>query len=103
MIEKLGKMIEPEKNKNGFRKCQVYVGGHIPCKPQDVPERLLQLIANFREMTPLEVYKEFETIHPFVDGNGRVGKIILNWFSNNLLTEPIFPPKNLWGHPIANP
>ena len=42
-------------------------------------------------MTPEEAYKEFQIIHPFEDGNGRVGKIIYNKLKNSL-DNPTFPP-----------
>lgn len=101
-IELLGKLVEPAKNKDGFRQCQVFVGGHIPPPPKEIRERLERWYDLRKQMTAIEAYKEFEIIHPFVDGNGRVGKIILNWL-NMTLHAPIFPPKDLWGHPIANP
>jgi fido (protein-threonine AMPylation protein) len=50
-------------------------------------------------MTPDEAYLEFEEIHPFVDGNGRAGKIIFNWLADSL-GDPKMPP-NFWG--IYNP
>ena len=49
--------------------------------------------------TPEEAYFEFEYIHPFRDGNGRTGKIILNLL-NRSMSDPIWPT-NKWG--IRNP
>jgi fido (protein-threonine AMPylation protein) len=53
-------------------------------------------------MAPLEAYVEYEEIHPFVDSNGRTGKIILNYLNGTLL-DPIFPPNDIWGDWISNP
>lgn len=41
-------------------------------------------------MTAQEAYEEFERIHPFADGNGRVGKILFNYL-NGTLENPVFP------------
>jgi len=45
-------------------------------------------------------YYVFELIHPFSDGNGRTGKIILNYLYHTL-DDPVFPPDFFGG--IANP
>jgi hypothetical protein len=102
-VEELGRMVERSKNRDGFRTCGVSVGLGNLCPPaHEVRPRLDQLFKHYDNTTPLEFYKEFELIHPFVDGNGRTGKILLNWKAVSLLM-PFFPPADLWGAPIRNP
>lgn len=101
-VRTIGMKTEPQKNSNGFRRCGVRVGPRICPPATEVQDRLKRLIEIQKSMTPLEFYKEFEMIHPFVDGNGRTGKVLLNWLNGTLL-EPIFPPADLFGEPISNP
>ncbi len=104
----LGSRIEPVKNKTGLRTVGVRVGDRVCPNFNLVRPRLEAICArlqpkNVAPLKPLEFYREFETIHPFVDGNGRTGKILLNWINGTLLRDPIFPPDDFWGHPIRNP
>lgn len=87
-IRHLGYIIEPELNwnerrwRNGF----VRIGEHIAPKPTELSNLMLRWEEQLDDRTPDEAYIEFQQIHPFTDGNGRVGKIIHNWLSRTLCT-----------------
>ena len=92
--EELGKLVERVKNMNGFRKdVNVRVGNRIAPDCRDVPY-LMELLERWEpedEDECLEWYRCFEIIHPFEDGNGRVGKILYNWWLDKL-DDPEMPP-----------
>ena len=79
-----------------FRNLQVYIRGTdwLPPKPEDVPKKIKSLLfwysKNKEKLHPLIVsayfHAGFETVHPFVDGNGRTGRLLMNFIlhKNNL-------------------
>jgi len=79
-----------------FRTCRVWVGEREGAPWAHVPE----LVAQWVRVNGLRPHKqeeieinlahvEFERIHPFVDGNGRTGRIILNWQRRKAGYEPL--------------
>jgi len=74
----------------GWRKVNVEVGLHLPPEYLRVPDLMgtlqdLYTIADVEDL--IEWYKDFETIHPFQDGNGRVGGIIVAAYAHTLHPE----------------
>lgn len=65
-----------------YKKRANVVGGNETVKPKDVPTRIRQLLADYEKKAPITIediiafHSNFEHIHPFQDGNGRVGRLI---------------------------
>ena len=58
------------------------VGGRETAKPKDVPRRIKDLLEVYNAKKDVTIddvialHADFEYIHPFQDGNGRVGRLI---------------------------
>lgn len=102
-IKRIGCLIERAKNVGGFRRCDVTVGGKLMPPWVHVEAQLKNLVRCQKDLDPLSFYRAFLEIHPFVDGNGRTAKVLLNWLNGTLLENPMFPPNDFWGRAIRNP
>ncbi len=76
----------------------VRVGSHIAPNPKEVKDRLEKMLAEYNAASHESIIKRiarlhltFEYIHPFVDGNGRIGRVINNY----LLIREGFVPINI--------
>jgi Fic family protein len=91
------------KRRGEFRKTQNWIGGEqpsaatfVPPPPSEVPAALnaLEKYLHADQMPTLVkvglVHVQFETIHPFLDGNGRVGRMLipLMLVSEGILERP---------------
>lgn len=107
-ILRLHKLVVKETLKNElnnqigkYRDLQVYIRGTewLPPKPSEVPKEMASLLSwhtkNKNKLHPLILatyfHSAFETIHPFVDGNGRVGRLLMNF----ILRKNNFPMINV--------
>ena len=69
-------------NVGEYKKLPNEVGGSATSKPEDVATDMQKLLSDYNNIKDVtfedivKFHKDFETIHPFQDGNGRIGRII---------------------------
>ena len=94
-----------DKSPGDFRRSQNWIGGSrpgnarfVPPPPNRLPELLgdLERFIHADDHLPLLVkaaliHVQFETIHPFLDGNGRMGRLLITLFLcvTNCLESPL--------------
>ncbi len=95
-----------DKTPGEFRRSQNWIGGTRPGNAAFVPpppERMLECLDRFEHFLHDEKHKlpvlieaglihvQFETIHPFLDGNGRLGRLLITLLlcAKSTLREPL--------------
>lgn len=88
-----------------FKKTQNWVGGttierasFVPCPPSETIETLNNLEDFFRNNPRIPtliktglIHSQFENIHPFLDGNGRIGRLLITFYlcQQRVLDKPL--------------
>ncbi|HEY0153039.1 MAG TPA: Fic family protein [Longimicrobium sp.] len=95
------------RNPGEFRRTQNWIGGTRPGNARFVPpppHEMQAALANLENFLHDEhghtapllkaglAHVQFETIHPFLDGNGRIGRLLISlvFMTERLLTQPFF-------------
>ncbi len=99
----------PPEMVGAFRTRQSWIGGTsprdaalVPPPPELVALLMADLIEfiNNEEIDPVSqaavAHAEFETIHPYVDGNGRIGRILIGWIMAHRLDVAVTPPVSVF-------
>lgn len=73
---------------SGYRKTSVLIRGaeYVPPAPAEVPTAMMYYVYNYNNDNRESLFEKiadyhirFERIHPFEDGNGRTGRLLLNY------------------------
>lgn len=96
---------EPALSPGEFRRSQNWIGGTNPTNARFVPPPVPEMKEAFSALekflhTPKDMpllfeiglaHAQFETIHPFVDGNGRIGRLLITFLltAREALSKPL--------------
>lgn len=80
-------------NVGEYKKLPNEVGGNETCPPKEVTARMKELLLGYHNIEKktfediINFHYQFEIIHPFQDGNGRVGRLIMfkECLANNIV------------------
>jgi Fic family protein len=85
-------------NRIGPGGCTLATASFVPPPPEELPEALgaLERFLHAQDDLPALIriglaHAQFETIHPFLDGNGRVGRLLITFLltENGILQKPV--------------
>jgi Fic family protein len=92
-----------------FRNGPVWIGGRTPLDaayvgpPPALIEGLVDDLVKFANSDALDVvtqaavlHAQFESIHPFADGNGRLGRVLIGWLLVRRLHAHVPPPFSIF-------
>ncbi len=91
--------LRSEQNWIGSLNCSLDQASYIPPEPLSVPhylEELIQYVNSYDDEVLIQcaiLHAQFEIIHPFLDGNGRTGRILIPlflWFKNRIMTPSFY-------------
>ena len=74
-----------------YRHVNVQVGDFLAPRWQDVESMMQEWCADmddWKNLDPKDMHIRFEKIHPFRDGNGRAGRMLMWWHESKLGLEP---------------
>jgi Fic family protein len=99
----------PEEMVGAFRTAQSWIGGtsphsasFVPPPPELVEKLMVDLIGfvNAEWVDPVTqaavAHAQFETIHPYGDGNGRIGRILIGWILAHRTGITVPPPVSVF-------
>lgn len=74
-----------------YRDQDIMIAGRMGTPPdrlQALMDNWFLDMINYRKLSPKEMHVRFEKIHPFIDGNGRTGRMLMWWHEIQLGREP---------------
>lgn len=90
--------VRKRQNWIGSGNCSIHEATFVPPPPSEVLEHLskLESFLHSKTLLPLLIriglaHVQFETIHPFLDGNGRVGRLLITFLlcEQEILLKPV--------------